>query len=170
MPDSVATSGDYVLLLTRMLAFHRAADTSLRDPRWARSWTEIGIELVAHERAGLIERDLLDLRAAPQSVTTPPLELESFAEALGCLYVVEGSSLGGQLIAPSIVRVLGSVPTAYYSGTGRQHPAPWRSLQAALSKYSELHSDHDGVVDGAIKTFTFFGHLSQIPKALHESV
>jgi len=170
IPATIGSTSDYITLLTRMLAFHRAAEESLGDPRWVNEWAPLGIQLSDHDRSGQIEDDLLGLGVVAASSSTGSLELQSFAQALGCLYVVEGSALGGQVIAPIIVRTLGPVPTAYYRGDGRAHPGPWRSLQAALGMYSESDGDQDAVIAGAVATFTFFGALTDARGVSHEPV
>jgi heme oxygenase len=172
VPGSINSTADYALLLRHMLEFHSAAESAFHDPRWTAEWVEIGIEIASHDRIGLIEEDLRVLGGDPGARDRPDsvLTLSTFAEVLGCLYVVEGSSLGGRFIAPIILEKLGQVPTSYYEGTGRGHPSPWRSVKAALGRYDETHDNCDAVVSGAIATFTFFGHLSTPEVLFDESV
>jgi heme oxygenase len=175
IPGRVNSIEDYALLLQSMLAFHLAAEQALLDRRWAAGWERVGTRIRDHIRSHLIAEDLRALGVA--SAVTVGLEVApgselaigSFAEALGCLYVVEGSSLGGKYIAPMIVQKLGPVPIAYYEGAGRDHPAPWRRVQRALGVFETESRDGDVVVAGAITTFMFFGTIVSSHGLAHAS-
>lgn len=169
VPGNISTTVDYVTLLRRMLAFHRATERALHDERWTRGWADVRITIGDHDRADSIERDLRELNAVGE-LAPPRFRLSSIGEALGCLYVVEGSSLGGKTIGPHLRQRLGPVPTGYYDGDGRDHPRPWRSLQAALGAYELTNRDGDDVVSGAVSTFELIGQTACTPEALYEPV
>jgi len=67
-------------------------------------------------RAALLARDLRDLGYRPASPPARPLSCESPSElgsrgsVLGVLYVLEGATQGGSVIAPRVVRELGLSP------------------------------------------------------------
>lgn len=166
LPRSVRSRADYVALLTRLHRFHSAAETLLARPVWRDGWSAVGIDLGQHVRSPLLARDLRQLRAprtnpAPVPGAGPPgpdlPEHSRFGEALGCLYVLEGSSLGGRVLAPALRHVLGDVPTAFFDSDGRRHPSPWRALQEGLHRYEAAHGDPDDVLRGARATFVAFG-------------
>lgn len=163
LPDSVTSREDYTDLLTRLHRFHVAMEDRLARPRWSSAWSEVGIRLDEHERSPLLARDLGRLGAPVTSQTTRDLPAPAlpdpvrFGAALGCLYVLEGSSLGGRVLAPAVRRTLGDVPTGFLDGDGRQHPQPWRSVQEALRRYEAAHGDPDDVLTGARESFVGFG-------------
>ena len=71
--------------------------------------------------------------ASPRCTALPALD--SAAKALGCLYVVEGSTLGGQVLARHFASALGVTPDAgcaFFSGYGRETGARWGAFVAAL--------------------------------------
>ena len=75
-------------------------------------------------------------------------------EGLGSLYVVEGSALGGQVIA----RALDQAPWApsgglrYFDPHGPQTGARWRAFKAQLDA-AAAPSDWPQVIEGAVQTF-----------------
>jgi heme oxygenase len=156
LPHSVRTRGDYCALLTALLRFHVSAEQSLGDGIWGSRWALLGIDLARHRRSALLVDDLTAMGASVPCVEPVTFGVSTFPSALGCLYVVEGSALGGRVIAPAIRRQLGAVPTSFFDSAGRDHPSPWRDLRAALQRYSESGLDHDDVVDGARATFVAF--------------
>jgi heme oxygenase len=83
------------------------------------------------------------------------------ARALGCLYVLEGSVLGGRIVSHRARVVLGGqLPVAFFSSENRNNVmGDWRSFQAALDGFgSELvQAVRDDVVAAALETFAAIG-------------
>jgi heme oxygenase len=107
------------------------------EPRMARAlplhWHDW---FAATRRLALVQRDLaaLGIPAIPGAVAVPALD--SVPAALGSLYVLEGSALGGQFIAAQARRGLGLVPgsgTAYFDGCGAATMARWREFLVRLA-------------------------------------
>jgi heme oxygenase len=156
LPGSISDRDEYVTLLYRLHGFHAAVEARLADPRWTEDWARVGIELGDHRRAHVLVQDLEALRA-PFPPPAPQLEeIAGFADALGCLYVTEGSSLGGRVIGPAIRSAIGDVPIGFFESAGRNHPSPWRSLTAALRRFDDGGGDADAVIEGARSTFRAF--------------
>lgn len=64
------------------------------------------------------------------------IELDSLAAVFGSMYVLEGSALGGQLIARQVRETLDFGPgsgAAYFNGFGRQTPARRSDFRARLA-------------------------------------
>lgn len=158
LPGSLRSREDYVLLLQRLHGFHSAAETLLADPRWAWRWAGAGIDLTRHRRAHLLEEDLSGMQARPRSPAPDVPEAADFASALGWLYVVEGSSLGGRVIGPAIRSAIGDVPIAFFISADRGHPRPWRAVQGALHRF-EKDGDRTAVLSGARSAFHAFERL-----------
>lgn len=159
LPGSVRSRDAYAVLLEGLRTFYLSAHTSMDVADWRPRWRELGVNLDRHDRVALLDADLDSLGVAAQPA--PPLDfgLESIEQALGCLYVVEGSSLGGRFIGPAIASRVGDIPTAFYDGDGREHPRPWRSVQAALAAFDAKGGDDDAVIAGAETAFTWFGTI-----------
>jgi len=103
----------------------------------ARIGGEIGLVLSAGRRAPLLRRDLSELGTAP-APRAPAAALpatSSPAEALGCAYVLEGSLLGGRVIARSLRARLGPAlggATRYLEAGGDDVPQRWRRFGRLL--------------------------------------
>ncbi len=156
LPGSVRDRRDYLSLLSRLDGFHQAAELAIADPRWADQWAQIAIDLSRHRRAHLLKDDL-EAMHAPRPGPATFEGIDDFPSALGCLYVVEGSALGGRVIGPAIRSAIGDVPTRFFDSVGRGHPSPWRSLKEALRRFGDS-GDCDAVVEGARVTFRAFEH------------
>jgi heme oxygenase len=121
--------------------------------------------LAPRARLALIERDLAALGAAPVDGATPDLDaLQSAAEGWGSLYVMEGSTLGGMVIAKAL-RDAPWAPEgglAYFDAHGRATASMWRETCAALELAGQ-DLDPDRVVQGARATFASLERIAPPP-------
>lgn len=143
----------YRALLIRLYGFHRAFDASIEEYAYL-----LGDDTPS--RSSLIESDLSAFGVAPEGV---PLceklpRVRNEAQALGALYVVEGSSLGGAIIANALKPVLAPLKGAgcrFFSNDGAKRGG-WRRL---LAKIETLHGQPElerAATDAAISTFQLF--------------
>jgi heme oxygenase len=123
---------------------------------------EDGLQLQARAKLPLLIDDMIylsvgsdDIAGLPSCESLP--RLGSVSEALGCLYVLEGSTLGGRIITGHIKKVLPldekrgcSFFNSYGSDVGRM----WSSFLRALSLHCERHGEIDAVVNAACQTFS----------------
>jgi heme oxygenase len=106
------------------------------------------------QRAGLIAQDLkaLDATAGDNAKVFPAASvpgLESGAPTyrasfLGAMYVMEGSTLGGQYIARHLEEVLGLAAgegDAYFRGYGEHTGEMWRAFKGVLGEVPEEQAD-----------------------------
>lgn len=104
-----------------------------------------------------------DLQAFPPALCIP--DLPTPAHALGAMYVMEGATLGGQVIQRHISSALGlSVGRglSFFSSYGDRAGAMWAGFRALLADAPATHHPH--ILQAAIGTFdcfekTFTSHL-----------
>lgn len=142
-------------LLARLYGFHAVwepaaaallADHAFFEPR---------------RKAHLLAADLLCLGLRQSSIDAlvlpcaPCVPMATRADALGAMYVLEGSSLGGQLIARRVSAVLGLGPQSgcsYYGAYGSAVGTMWRDFRARLLAASSPEAD-DAMARTALCTF-----------------
>lgn len=108
-------------------------------------------------RASAVRRDLQALGLSIPPPARLRLALPDTAAALGSLYVLEGSALGAQVIAPRLQRTLGLAATngaAYFAGWGDATGARWREfrdlLEATVGPHERVRAQ---AAAGAVATF-----------------
>jgi heme oxygenase len=146
----------YVDVLKRLYGFHAGL-----EPRLA---VAIGDEafLAPRRRLPDLARDLAHLGADDDltrlAVWSGGPAPGDGAGALGALYVVEGSRLGGLTVSRILEQRLGlsgGGGYSYFAGSGREVGALWRGLRERIAGMSAAVAD-DGVIAGAIATFEAF--------------
>lgn len=108
-------------------------------------------------RTALLARDLADLGED----MPPRLQLEHLDEAgsWGALYVVEGSRLGGVMLARSVGTDL---PSRYLAAA--HAPGQWRAIREAIDTAGAHASPdwHDALLAGAAATFELYAKAAQV--------
>jgi heme oxygenase (biliverdin-IX-beta and delta-forming) len=162
LPGSISTRDEYVSMLSRLYQLHSPLEAELAAPRFRRGWRSVGVEMSVHRRAHLLADDLMGLGATTPTRSPATAPWATFARALGCLYVLEGSALGGRTVAQFVRAAIGEVPMTFLTGNGRSSPSPWLSVCSALTRFEASGGDGDAVVSGACDTFAVFAdHLGR---------
>ena len=84
----------------------------------------------------------------------PPID--SVEEAIGALYVLEGSTLGGRIIAGMLQRQLGAgIPTTYFNGYGEENSRMWQAYKDFLDQ-PRTQQQQTAILESAKATFITF--------------
>lgn len=107
-------------------------------------------------KAPLLAADLPTLDCLARCDELPPLE--GGDAVLGCLYVLEGSTLGGRHVAAHVDRTLGvgAVGTRYFRSYGGQVGARWQGFRDGVAERADAGGDVDVMVVSARSTFELF--------------
>ncbi|MBL0421813.1 biliverdin-producing heme oxygenase [Ramlibacter sp. AW1] len=121
-------------------------------PPGMREWFE------HHRRAGWAAQDLDALHTSPlPRDAMADLAIGSAAQALGSLYVLEGSALGGRVIARHLRDAIGVTEAnggRYFGGRGEHTGAVWREFCALLDRHiADEPAAREQACAAAIDTF-----------------
>ncbi len=161
----VQTIGDYTALLSRFLGLHEPLEDHLAR---AVDWPSRGWNFEARRRAPWLRADLEALALSAEEIQKSPRcrelpALTSVGAAVGCLYVLEGSALGGQMIARHFQAKLGLTSERglrFFTGFGEATVSQWRAFgQWAETETEAAKSDPTfppAAVAAARETFDCF--------------
>jgi heme oxygenase len=147
----------YRAYLEDTFGFYRIA-----EPQLAQMGVWQSLELPAEERfkLPLLIRDLQALGCSDPSalpVCESPPEWPGAAEAIGAAYVLEGSTLGGNVISRHVQQRFGAtVPRAFLECYGPSTGEQWRAFRAALSRFATSREAENRLISGAQSTFRTF--------------
>jgi heme oxygenase (biliverdin-IX-beta and delta-forming) len=151
---------DYRELLSKFYRFYSAIEPCLPVAGLKGN----GFDIEPRRKTPLLERDLTelgvlaDVRALPAWSDVP--DTESVPAAFGAIYVMEGATLGGQVISRHLKEQLGLTPEnggAFFNSYGREVGPMWKAFGAAVTAFADKHPEtSDTIVDSARQTFDCF--------------
>jgi len=137
----------------------------------ALSWTEHGIDLHARCKTALLRADLISLGvddpdALPLCHTLP--SVPGVTTAFGSLYVLEGASLGGQIISRHVEKQFGYTAmhgASFFNGYGARTGEMWMTFRRAVDACGTEEEPRHEMIAGALATFVAFREWCTRPSA-----
>lgn len=131
--------------LAKMYGFLVPYEARLRQQELGPEW-----EVFTRQRAHLILDDLQQSASALEICSDMP-PLTSWPELLGTMYVMEGSTLGGQVIARQLAKA--NIPLRnYFSGYGERTGPLWKAFCQLLTQEATADNQAE-IVQSASLTF-----------------
>lgn len=151
--DKSYTLNDYRQILWFNYLFHLNFENKIFEAINEETAKELDLE--ARRKNHLLEIDLkgLEMESAEPS---EDISIKNEAEAFGVLYVMEGSSLGGNVIKKQLSQnpEFGNTSFHFFGCYGEKTGEFWRNFKEILDrKFSE--SQYDDVLVGAKKAYQF---------------
>ncbi len=154
---NIRTVSDYVSLLQIFYTYFGALEKRIEKVISVKDLPDFN----SRRKTDALAKDLADLGSAPQAMATAdslPL-LSNQKAALGALYVIEGSTLGGGIIGKMISRQIelpAGLGLSFFTGYGEQTEFMWAGFKSSLNAASIDADDHKIVTDAVINTFRKF--------------
>jgi heme oxygenase (biliverdin-IX-beta and delta-forming) len=151
-----ASTVAYRRILEALFGFHAPLEARLTEV----SKTFAPLAWEPRRKVLLLRTDLLALGATPAGIDALPRcealpPVASAAEALGCLYVVEGATLGGRVIARRL-RSVGVSPASggrFFHGYGAATGRMWTQFVEHLEGSSGTRAQRERTVATAVDLF-----------------
>jgi len=111
-------------------------------------------------KSDLIVKDLIGTGIPKEKIVTFPIHkfsASTTAEALGIMYVLEGSTLGGKILYKHINQELGlsyENGASYFWGYGQKTGILWKNFISTLAGYAVEENCEEEIIATAIQTFT----------------
>lgn len=158
LPDAVRNLDHYQNCL---LDFYAVFCPLERHIATFNEWEDLGLSMQRRARMPDLQQDLRLLDVDPDLWREAPAHalpaLPRFPFALGALYVLEGSTLGGQIIMSALqerLRMSGDVPGRFFAGRGETTGPLWHQFRQVLDAYGQQFPETQAdVVEGARRTF-----------------
>lgn len=152
--DTSSNLGSYQQLLVRFYGFYQPLEQCLLSFDWeTQGWC-----LRERLKTGWLCQDLrffgLDQPVLCQGLP----KLPTIAHAVGALYVMEGATLGGQIIGRHLERNLGlsaGQGATFFNSYGDQVGSRWKAFREFAEGFA---AEHEAVVAGAQDTFECLEH------------
>ncbi|ALA59108.1 biliverdin-producing heme oxygenase [Nitrospira moscoviensis] len=158
--DPQLTLQDYRLLLRRFYGFYAPLEAAMRLATAGALREEVARRCKAHWLAAdliALGETEVGLAALPRCAAVPNLAGE--AQVVGALYVVEGATLGGQMVLRFLGQSLGpevSRCTRFFQSYGDHVRTMWASFLDLLAEVAHSQQQERDIIDAACATFTGF--------------
>jgi len=157
LTSDAITLGTYHQTMVRFHGFYRPLEVGMQS---VGGWADRGLDFGGRRKTQLLEADLRALGVQytaelPLCTDLPPHA--TVATVFGCLYVLEGATLGGQVISRALEKSLGITPQTggkFFYGYGERTGKMWQVFRAALTGFAVTPYDQDEIVSAAKDTFT----------------
>jgi heme oxygenase len=148
---------DYREYLERTYGFYRPVEQMLE--RFG-VWPALELDGSTRVKLPLLARDLVELGSDPSVLpicAALPQLGGGLPEAVGCAYVLEGSTLGGRVISRHVQTRLGpQVPHRFLDAYGADIGDRWQAFRAALRWFADSREIENRIIIGARQTFESF--------------
>ena len=153
------TEEDYKRLLLKFYRFYAPVEEAIAKL----DWDEVGYSFEARRKVPKLAQDLEYLGAGEELKNLKPWtetpSIEDHASGLGVLYVLEGATLGGQIINRHLREHLGVEPGAgasFFSGYGPKTGEMWKEFAQTVDSYSGEFGGEDKMIAAARAAFDSF--------------
>lgn len=150
---ALSSKQDYANLLNRLYHFYVSVEKQLHDIIDTNTIPDI-------EKRKHVHRIVQDIKSIDYSIQNQgnfqaPLNIPSLSHALGTLYVIEGSTLGGQIISKMLQKQLNlkdDSAISYFKSYGDKTALMWQDFKIYISALEE-HINENDMIAGAKNTF-----------------
>lgn len=150
----------YMALLQKLFGFYKPLEERIAALPGSHN---LPVDFGRRQKAPLLARDLLWLKVTQPQLSLLPRcerlpEVKSITQALGCLYVLEGATLGGQIIGRHLKKNLAldeGRGCAFFCSYGDEVGLMWKSFRETLSSHCSKHgkTEEEQLVTSACETF-----------------
>lgn len=145
----------YESILKKFLGFYQSVEPHLAA---FDHWPSLDINLKEKLKTPSLLRDLSSLNVMAKDIPSSPAPdwIHDEASAMGNFYVMEGSTLGGQIITRHVASRLHLSPDnglAFFSSYGDAVGVRWKETRDALVRFAEQSHAEDVMIESAKKTF-----------------
>lgn len=168
--DPDLTLAGYRSLLERFWGFYAPMEARLYA---LGPWDALGLDSEARRKAPWLAADLRAMGVDDDALARLPLchalpRVDGVAGALGCLYVMEGATLGGAFIARHLALALG-VQTAsggrFFASYAERRGPMWKAFGQGVEQYTAERGGSEQVLAAARETFTRLDEWLMNPRA-----
>ncbi len=158
IPEKRVTLKEYKEILERLYGFVSVTEDVIRTKIDEQC---VSLDYESRKRIGHMEKDLLFLGSSQESIEQIPRckdisHVGTLPDALGCLYLFEGSRLGGLVLSKSLREKFGFKDYrgyAYFGSNGSEVTSMWSSFKDFTETYVEKHGGGDKIILSAQKGF-----------------
>ncbi len=127
-------------------------------------WKNQDFDMVKRRKTPLLIQDMKSMEMTDEEISQIEMcenlpTINNMPEALGCLYVVEGATLGGQIVSNKLKETLGltaNTGSAFFNSYKENVRPMWKEFSDFITKYSEENKIEEPIVEASDQTYHKF--------------
>lgn len=153
--DPAVTLADYQTYIAKLYGVTTACERDVYPALGA-----VFSDLEERYKAEQITKDLLETGISKEKIAVLPVykfRFSTVAEALGMMYVLEGSTLGGRVLYKHINQTLGLTEengASYFWGYGAKTGILWKNFISTFTAYAVENNCEEEIITSAEHTFS----------------
>lgn len=157
--QKLKSEAEYAEFLLRLWDFHSLAEKKISIHINRRLVPDLERRIRSEFLMADVAELIPDFGLSSQCDSVP--DIDSHARAIGSLYVLEGSTLGGKIVAEMITRRLGITRgLRFFNGYGKDTGPMWRTFTEYLN-HDFSNEEGEEILDSAGNTFAGFNQWLQ---------
>ncbi len=156
--DPLLSHAIYRQLLRKFYGYYAPLEMQLLTLPW---WDEIDFGYTDRYKTPRLARDLIALGDTPDTLPLMPFcqalpTVVTLPDLLGCLYVIESMTLGGQVITRHLknnLKLTLASGTEFFNGYGAETGTRWQAFCTMLTTQAAKTADDESILATANKTF-----------------
>ncbi len=153
---SIRSNADYADVLKHFYAYFNTVEKAIKPY----ITSSVLPDYAERRHSGYLKADIEELGGDTSelpAVTVP--QISSVPEALGALYVMEGSIMGGSIIVQMLAKYGVTKGVSFFSGYGEATGQMWGKFVAVLNAQAENEKQQILAIKAANETFSNFGEV-----------
>jgi heme oxygenase (biliverdin-IX-beta and delta-forming) len=158
---------EYKKLLEKFYGFYKP----LEDQFVAHQSEMSPLDFNPRKKVHLIVSDLKTLGYSQGDIDALPLctqlpNTSTLARMMGCFYVLEGSTMGGQMISKQLAKTFEFAPgegVVFYACYGKDTMVMWKGFKEYVNEHYSTETDLDDISQAAGETFEALGRWMDLP-------
>lgn len=159
---AIHSDADYADFLKYFYVYFNAVEQVIA-PYISTKAVELLPDYAERRNSSFLKKDIEELGANVNNVPAVTVaKIDNAVRALGALYVLEGSIMGGPIIVKMLEK-LGIVKgISFFSGYGADTGVMWGKFIAVLNAEANTSEEEKQAIDAANDTFSLFGEVFEI--------
>lgn len=159
---AIRSEADYADVLKHFYAYFNTLEEAIKP------YITEGLlpDYASRRNSSYLKQDIEELGAFINDlppVTIPPIG--NVTEALGALYVMEGSIMGGPYIVKMLQKSGIDKGFSFFSGYGEETGRMWDNFTSAMNQTISAEKDQAMAIKSANETFSNFSHVFEVKAA-----
>ncbi len=164
--DGTANHDEYKNVLKRFYGFYQPLENKISS---LEDWATNDFNLKNRDKSAFLLEDMKYLNISDQEIAALEVceqsqlpDISNMAQALGCMYVLEGATLGGQIVSKKLNEIFGfeqGKGSSFFNSYGTNVRPMWKEFGDFINNYSEKNKDDDNeIVNSSDQTYHKFNN------------